>query len=128
MCRSSPARIANPTRDRLSAKVNRHFSSGDPVKRQTEDEFLQEEFRYYTPEGIIREFRTKRDKRVIAAVMRWLSMNSVVGWRFKGKSGCHITTSACPQVLNRNLDKYDVIVLDKTLLDHAEKVLIGKKP
>jgi hypothetical protein len=39
--------------------------------------------RYMDPANIARDFPSKRERAAIAAVLRWLSLNSTVAWRLK---------------------------------------------
>jgi len=80
---------------------------------------------HYSPEGILREFKSKHDKKVISAVFDWLSMNALCAWRFKNNKQ-HVSTNAISRTVMRDTNKYDCVVLDRDRLDHAIEVLIGK--
>lgn len=100
------------------------FREGDthamPIPKEEE-----KALRHYTPEGVLKEFGSKHDRKVIAAMMDWLSMNSLCAWRFKNNKQ-HVSTNAVSRTVMRDMNKYDCVVLDRDRLDHAMEVLIGK--
>lgn len=85
---------------------------------------MRERLKYISPEEVAKDFRSPRERAAIAAVFKWLSLNSLCAWRLK--NGQYSTTARSKTV--RRDGPYDGVLLDTEALMRAEKVLLPPKP
>jgi len=80
---------------------------------------VEHELRYLRAENVVADFGTARDRKVIAAVWSWLSLNGVVAWRTKKGD---FDTNARPGRRMRDPGRSDAVVIREDAWRHAAKV------
>jgi hypothetical protein len=111
----------------IMTKKNKKPSKGELAyelaMQYAEDVFIAKRLRYMNPKNIAEDFPTPHDQKVIAAVFKWLSLNSVCAWKDKQHK---YSVVAMSKTVKRTTS-HDAIVLDVKQYQEAEKAL-GIKP
>jgi hypothetical protein len=78
---------------------------------------VREALRYYAWANVMKEFKGKREREAIAAVLEWLSLNSVCAWVCKDG---RYSTVAWSKSIRRAADlKYDACVIDRAKFEET---------
>lgn len=86
---------------------------------------LRRELRYASAAQVAADFPTAHDRKVIAAVLRWVSHNSAVAWR-DGLGRYDTVWNRDGQT--RDLRHTDAIVIQEADWDAATRILVGERP
>lgn len=105
-------------------KLQRIFSDGEPTTLPAIP-FVSKRFpaalRYMAPENVLTDFTSERERAAIAAVFKWLSLNSAIAWR--NKRG-NYTTDAGSKIRwslknGRLCKRHDAIVMSEEMYERA---------
>jgi hypothetical protein len=104
---------------KTTKKVSKGELEYERAMQHAEDVFLAKRLRYMNPKNIAEDFPTPHDQKVIAAVFKWLSLNSVCAWKDKQHK---YSVVAMSKTVKRERP-HDAVLLDVEQLQQAEKAL-----
>ena len=85
-----------------------------------ESAWIEKELRYMNPSDIAADFTTVAERRAIAAVFQWLSLNGVCAWQLKGGT---YSTTAMGKGIDRLCQPSHAIVLEDSAYEAAREIL-----
>jgi hypothetical protein len=89
--------------------------TAQPELTRAERTHLREALRYYSTEGVLKDFPSKRERAAMAALWKWLSLNGVVAWKTKKDPHVFDTIAAGPGRRRRwGMKTHAVVFKDQT--------------
>ena len=85
-----------------------------------ESAWIEKALRYMNPSDISADFTTVAERRAIAAVFKWLSLNGVCAWQLKGGT---YSTTAMGKGIGRLCRPSHAIVLETSAYEAAREIL-----